>query len=138
MTENRFLLIIEGDEQTIFSAPLHCKSVALVKQEIQTALQHRLEQCPKAGLGILALALRSRLCGAGRTTIDARQWFSRLKFGRDPAIGEKDGAFAYTVNTATVVDEDELALWRRETEDSLLPFAPNKPMFEVVQIQDCV
>jgi len=138
MTEERFLLIIEGDEQTIFSAPLHCESVALVKQEIKKALQQRLDLEPNAGLGIFALALRTRLTFGKRSAIDAREWWSKLHIGRVPAIGAHDDAFQYTVDTTKIVSEEELALWRREPEEALLPSEFKKPMFEVVQIRDCV
>jgi hypothetical protein len=140
--EQRFLLIIVGDGESYYSAPLDCKSVANVKREMGRARSVFLERVPDVGVGFLALMLSGRLNGkVGDNCVgNARQYFDDVTIGNDePALTDTEKKeFSYEIDARAIIDDEEFNLWRDEQSKlELVRRSRVAPLYEVLLVRDC-
>jgi hypothetical protein len=131
----RYLLMIVGDGTEFFSAPADCESVTRVKAEVAEAFKHKLAQLPMAGVGVLAMALCSRIHGDAHSVVNGRARYSRVYAGKasEPLTHGNDD-FNYEVDAAKLIHDDELANW---TSHGTSWMGGSDQFFQVQILDDC-
>lgn len=137
-------MIITGDGTRYYSAPLECRSVANVKEELRRSRSgYCLRKCPQAGTVFLAATLERRLLTNKTFQPEAFMsaasvYFNERRVRNEPVISAGEHSKDYFVDARDLIDDFEYDLWRDEEAELHSTEALNRPVYEIYVVSDNV